>query len=100
MSRIHTEALQRAYLERGKAPVSGELQVVEPPATSSFPPVTSGFDEPPIVRAEVALENVAERIVESVSPNFVADIGRSRAWVWSNFGACARTSTRRGMKLL
>jgi len=59
MSRIH-EALQRAYLERGKAPASGELQVVEPPTTSSFPPVTSGFEEPPIVRAEVALENVAE----------------------------------------
>jgi hypothetical protein len=52
MSRIH-EALQRAYLERGKAPVSGELQVVEPP-------IKSDFEEPPIVKAEVALENVAE----------------------------------------
>lgn len=64
MSRIH-EALQRAYLERGKAPGSGELQVVEPPAASSFPatssfPLTSSFEEPPIARAEVALENVAE----------------------------------------
>ena len=35
MSRIH-EALQRAYLERGKAPASGELQVVEPPAHIEF----------------------------------------------------------------
>jgi capsular exopolysaccharide synthesis family protein len=52
MSRIH-EALQRAYLERGTAPVSGELQVVEPP-------IKSDFEEPPIVKAEVALENVAE----------------------------------------
>lgn len=54
MSRIH-EALQRAYLERGKTPASAELQVVEPPAAPS------SFDEPPAARAEVSLENVAER---------------------------------------
>jgi len=71
MSRIH-EALQRAYLERGKTPTSGEIQVVEPPSASRFdgPPSTSRFDEPvstpsfeepPAPRAEFAPENIAER---------------------------------------
>jgi len=71
MSRIH-EALQRAYLERGKVPASGELQVVEPPAPSSF-------DEPPVVRAEVSLENVAEHSwsPSSLSLPTLADRGAS-----------------------
>lgn len=52
MSRIH-EALQRASLERGKSPASGELQIVEPTAVSTF-------NEPPAPRAQVSLENIAE----------------------------------------
>ncbi len=52
MSRIH-EALQRASLERGKVPATGELLVVEPPTQSNF-------DEQPVARAEVPLENIAE----------------------------------------
>jgi protein-tyrosine kinase len=55
MSRIH-EALQRAYLERGKAPISSDIQVVEPMSTSNFE-----VEEPPVAKAEVPLENIAKR---------------------------------------
>jgi len=53
MSRIH-EALQRAYLERGKVPASGDIQVVEPPSPSTF-------EESPAAGAEIVLENIAQR---------------------------------------
>jgi protein-tyrosine kinase len=56
MSRIH-EALQRAYLERGKAPVSSDIQVVEPMVDSSYEEPVAPRVEP---RGEVVLENVAQ----------------------------------------
>jgi len=52
MSRIH-EALQRAYRERGTLPVSEDNQVAEPTIT----PVP---DEPPLVKPELVLENIAQ----------------------------------------
>jgi len=54
MSRIH-EALQRAYLERGKAPVSGDLQVIDQE-------VGAGIDEPePLVAtAEIVLHDIKQ----------------------------------------
>jgi protein-tyrosine kinase len=52
MSRIH-EALQRAYLERGKLSVPDDIQVVEPR-------IAPAMQEQPVVKAEVALENITE----------------------------------------
>jgi capsular exopolysaccharide synthesis family protein len=54
MSRIH-EALQRAYLERGKISVSGDVDVVERAE------VVPEFEElkPPPAKVQVALEDVA-----------------------------------------
>jgi protein-tyrosine kinase len=54
MSRIH-EALQRAYLERGRMPVLSDFQVTEPDASAQ---VSSVFDPVPLVKAEIELENV------------------------------------------
>ena len=56
MSRIH-EALQRAYLERGRMPVLADFQVTEPDEPA---PIPSVLDEPPIVKAEIELENVTQ----------------------------------------
>ncbi len=53
MSRIH-EALQRAYLERGRMPVLSDFQVAEPDTV----PMPSVLDTEPIVKAEIELENV------------------------------------------
>jgi|CZKZ01.1.fsa_nt_gi capsular exopolysaccharide synthesis family protein len=52
MSRIH-EALQRAYLERGKLSVPDDIHVAEP----RIAPI---MQEQPVVKAEVALENITE----------------------------------------
>src|ERR1035441_4521474 len=54
MSRIH-EALQRAYLERGKTPVSGDLQVVDPE-------IGAAIDEPEPQEAttEIALHDIKQ----------------------------------------
>ena len=52
MSRIH-EALQMAYRERGKLPVSGEKQVAELT-------ITSAPEEPPVAKSELVLENIAQ----------------------------------------
>src|ERR1035438_7135091 len=52
MSRIH-EALQRAYLERGKLSVSEDIHVTEP----RMAPVVQ---EQPEAKAEVVLENMTE----------------------------------------
>jgi protein-tyrosine kinase len=52
MSRIH-EALQRAYQERGKSPISGTNQVVELT-------ITSALEEPPPVKPELILKNIAQ----------------------------------------
>jgi len=51
MSRIH-EALQRAYRERGKLPVSEDHQVAELT-------VASVAEAPPLVKPELVLENIA-----------------------------------------
>src|SRR5580693_1825015 len=51
MSRIH-EALQRAYRERGKAPVSEDRQVAELT-------LASVANEPQFVQPELVLENIA-----------------------------------------
>jgi len=52
MSRIH-EALQRAYRERGKLPVSEDDQVAEQT-------ITAVPEEPPLVKPELVLENIAQ----------------------------------------
>jgi capsular exopolysaccharide family len=66
MSRIH-EALQRAYLERGRKPVLADFQVAVPdmetatmpePETEQLAPVTSIVETQPIVKAEIELENI------------------------------------------
>jgi protein-tyrosine kinase len=52
MSRIH-EALQRAYLERGRGPVLGEIQIAEPE------PENIPIHEPtPLVQTEIILEDI------------------------------------------
>ena len=52
MSRIH-EALQRAYLERGKMPNSLDIEVAEPIFTPRL-------EEPQQAKADLALENIAQ----------------------------------------
>jgi capsular exopolysaccharide synthesis family protein len=52
MSRIH-EALQRAYLERGKVPVLPEIRIAEPEDIPVLEPE-------PLVRAEIALEDIPQ----------------------------------------
>jgi capsular exopolysaccharide synthesis family protein len=52
MSRIH-EALQRAYRERGKLPVSEDVQV-------AGPTIASASEEPPLVKSELVLEDIAQ----------------------------------------
>jgi capsular exopolysaccharide synthesis family protein len=52
MSRIH-EALQRAYLERGKVPVLPEIQIAEPEMIPDLEPA-------PLVRAEIVLEDIPQ----------------------------------------
>jgi protein-tyrosine kinase len=53
MSRIH-EALQRAYLERGRAQVASDLQVAEPDSL----PLSSVLDPEPIVKAEIETDKI------------------------------------------
>jgi protein-tyrosine kinase len=53
MSRIH-EALQRAYLERGKVPAARDIQVVEPPTNSVEE------EEPQAARVELDLDHIAQ----------------------------------------
>ncbi len=52
MSRIH-EALQRAYRERGRLPASDNDQI-------AGPTITSVPEEPPLVNAELVLDNIAQ----------------------------------------
>lgn len=54
MSRIH-EALQRAYLERGRMPVASDFQVTE----HDDVPISSVMEPGPIVKAEVEIDKVA-----------------------------------------
>ena len=53
MSRIH-EALQRAYLERGRMPIVPDFQVDEPEPAQ----LLSDIDTEPIVKATIELENI------------------------------------------
>ncbi len=64
MSRIH-EALQRAYLERGKATALDEVQVAEPVET--FPRAVEAPAPP--VRVELAADKIAQH---AWSPNLLA----------------------------
>jgi protein-tyrosine kinase len=62
MSRIH-EALQRAYLERGRMPILSDFQVAEPgPDTNQTAQVLDspplGLDGPPLGEAEIDLEEI------------------------------------------
>jgi len=63
MSRIH-EALQRAYLERGRQPAIADFQVSEPEpdAPNQFVPTQFApmLDTVPLVKAEIVLENVTQ----------------------------------------
>jgi capsular exopolysaccharide synthesis family protein len=72
MSRIH-EALQRAYLERGKVASSGDVQLADPVET--FPgPVEA---PPPPVKIELALDTIAQHPWTPLLPSFptLADRG-------------------------
>jgi capsular exopolysaccharide synthesis family protein len=74
MSRIH-EALQRAYLERGKNPVLADFQVTEPDEPTQ---VASVLDGPPLVNnAEIELENVTQHTWKPMLASFptLADRG-------------------------
>jgi protein-tyrosine kinase len=85
MSRIH-EALQRAYLERGRMPVLADFQVVEPD-TDAIPSsvtesvaaseVNSLLENPPLVKAEIELENITRNVWKPLLPSFptLADRG-------------------------
>jgi protein-tyrosine kinase len=53
MSRIH-EALQRAYLERGRMPVLSDLQVAEPESV----PIPSDTHAEPVVKAEIEIDSI------------------------------------------
>ena len=69
MSRIH-EALQRAYQERGKSPISGTNQVVELT-------ITSALEEPPPAKPELILKNIAQHSWKPLIDSFptLADHG-------------------------
>jgi protein-tyrosine kinase len=56
MSRIH-EALQRAYLERGRMPVLADFQVDGPDEPAQ---IASVLDVAPLVKAEIDLESVTQ----------------------------------------
>jgi capsular exopolysaccharide synthesis family protein len=62
MSRIH-EALQRAYRERGKLPVSEDHQVAELT-------IASVAEEPPPVKPELVLDNIAHHPWKPNAPAF------------------------------
>ena len=68
MSRIH-EALQRASRERGKLPVSEDNQVVELT-------ITSAHEEPPFVKSELVLENIAQHPWKPITAAFPTLIDR------------------------
>ena len=57
MSRIH-EALQRAYLERGRTPVLSDFQVAETDATP-IPPEAPSVERQPLVHAGIDIEEIA-----------------------------------------
>jgi protein-tyrosine kinase len=70
MSRIH-EALQRAYLERGRMPVLSDFQVAVPDTdplplpeseTTSAAQVESLLENPPLVKAEIDLESIKRNV--------------------------------------
>jgi len=72
MSRIH-EALQRAYLERGRMPILSDFQVAEPETTTVAPIL----DDPPPAKAEIDFENIARNNWEPMLEAFptLADRG-------------------------
>lgn len=59
MSRIH-EALQRAYLERGRAPMPSDFQVSEPEPVEQDTPSPVVVDAPPLVEAEIDIDSIAQ----------------------------------------
>ena len=76
MSRIH-EALQRAYLERGRTPVLADLQVAQPDVEPAPPQLSPDLDEPPIAKAEFVLEDIARQTWKPMLTSFptLADRG-------------------------
>jgi protein-tyrosine kinase len=78
MSRIH-EALQRAYLERGRTPVLADFPITEPETARSeeVTPSSSIFDDQPVAKAELDLENVTRHEWKPVFASFptLADRG-------------------------
>lgn len=71
MSRIH-EALQRAYLERGRTPVLADFQIAEPePAgPEEIARTAAPFDDQPVAKAEIELENITRQSWSPVLPAF------------------------------
>jgi capsular exopolysaccharide synthesis family protein len=63
MSRVH-EALQRAYLERGKMPNSLDIEVVEPVMAPRLE------EAQPKVKADLAFENIAQHAWRPSLPSF------------------------------
>src|SRR5579862_8939096 len=82
MSRIH-EALQRAYLERGRTPVLADFQVAQPdvePMPAQLEPepqLAPDLDEPAIATAEFALDDIPRQTWKPMLASFptLADRG-------------------------
>ena len=78
MSRIH-EALQRAYLERGRTPVLADFPIAEPDQARPEELTQSSaiFDEQPVAKAELELENVTRHAWKPLLQSFptLADRG-------------------------
>lgn len=76
MSRIH-EALQRAYLERGRMPMLSDFQVAEPESMAQDNPSPAVMEPPPLVDAELGIDSIAQHPWEPVQASFptLADRG-------------------------
>ncbi len=76
MSRIH-EALQRAYLERGRMPVLSDFQVAEPEPVAQDTPSPVVMDSQPLVEAEIDIDSIAQQSWKPMQVSFptLADRG-------------------------
>jgi protein-tyrosine kinase len=78
MSRIH-EALQRAYLERGRTPVLADFPITasEPARPEEIARTATVFDDQPVTKAEIELDNITRHAWKPSLPSFptLADRG-------------------------
>lgn len=76
MSRIH-EALQRAYLERGKMPMLSDFQVAEPEPVPQDFPAAAVMVEPPLAETKIEIDGIAQHSWKPMLASFptLADRG-------------------------